>query len=256
MCSGRKKQQQQPLILRANLFPNCSWVGHLCGNPHDTQTGSRAASRAAWMIPWNWHAMDQWLVRYHSCTNFQNLTSRIHRYDGTCGIHPVCTPRNPHLLGRHPRIHSERLWWSSATHGIQWLGTNFPRDMDRRVLLGEHENWWKSLAGWWFGTFFMFPYIGNNAPNWLSYFSAGLKPPTRWVLMMLIWGLDWTWADHHVSWRGVFLIPPNTWNGHHWNDEQSHVNWKPECLTKTTNENTSHSHGHGLWSYEWIYIYI
>ena len=26
---------------------------------------------------------------------------------------------------------------------------------------------------------FFFPYIGNNHPNWLSYFSEGLKPPTR-----------------------------------------------------------------------------
>jgi hypothetical protein len=31
---------------------------------------------------------------------------------------------------------------------------------------------WK-MAGWWFGTFFIFPYIGNNNPNWLSYFSEG-----------------------------------------------------------------------------------
>ena len=29
------------------------------------------------------------------------------------------------------------------------------------------------LAGWWFGTFFIFPYIGNNHPNWRSYFSEG-----------------------------------------------------------------------------------
>ena len=33
-------------------------------------------------------------------------------------------------------------------------------------------------TGWWFGTFFIFPYIGNNHPNWLSYFSEGFKPPT------------------------------------------------------------------------------
>ena len=33
---------------------------------------------------------------------------------------------------------------------------------------------------WWFGTFFIFPYIGNNHPNWLSYFSEGFKPPTRY----------------------------------------------------------------------------
>ena len=29
------------------------------------------------------------------------------------------------------------------------------------------------VTGWWFGTFFIFPYIGNNHPNWLSYFSEG-----------------------------------------------------------------------------------
>ena len=28
-------------------------------------------------------------------------------------------------------------------------------------------------TGWWFGTFFIFPYIWNNHPNWLSYFSEG-----------------------------------------------------------------------------------
>ena len=26
------------------------------------------------------------------------------------------------------------------------------------------------LSGWWFGTFFIFPYIGNNHPNWLIFF--------------------------------------------------------------------------------------
>ena len=35
-----------------------------------------------------------------------------------------------------------------------------------------------SFTGWWFGTCFIFPYIGNNHPNWLSYFSEGFKPPT------------------------------------------------------------------------------
>ena len=25
-------------------------------------------------------------------------------------------------------------------------------------------------TGWWFGTFFIFPYIGNNHPNWLIFF--------------------------------------------------------------------------------------
>ena len=38
------------------------------------------------------------------------------------------------------------------------------------------------MTGWWFGTCFFFPYIGSNNPKWLSYFSEGLKPPTRWTI--------------------------------------------------------------------------
>ena len=30
---------------------------------------------------------------------------------------------------------------------------------------------------------FIFPYIGNNHPNWLSYFSEGLNPPTSRILV-------------------------------------------------------------------------
>ena len=44
-----------------------------------------------------------------------------------------------------------------------------------------HKKWNKNndwLVVW--NIFFIFPYIGNNHPNWLSYFSEGLKPPTRW----------------------------------------------------------------------------
>ena len=34
------------------------------------------------------------------------------------------------------------------------------------------------LTGWWFGTFFIFPYIGNNTPNWhiLGNHQPGIYP--------------------------------------------------------------------------------
>ena len=42
------------------------------------------------------------------------------------------------------------------------------------------------ISGWWFGTmeFYDFPYVGNNHPNWLSYFSVGLEPPTRSIFTL------------------------------------------------------------------------
>ena len=52
-----------------------------------------------------------------------------------------------------------RLWWDS-------LGT------------GERSN----LSGWWFGTLFIYPFIENNSPNWLTYFSEEWgQPPTRFI---------------------------------------------------------------------------
>ena len=32
---------------------------------------------------------------------------------------------------------------------------------------------WNIKTDWWFGTFFIFPYIGNNHPNWLKIFQRG-----------------------------------------------------------------------------------
>ena len=69
----------------------------------------------------------------------------------------------------------------------------------RIVLLEAHvgidhfsiENLKNTTSDWWFGTmeFDDVPYIWNNHPNWLSYFSEGLKPPTRHVFIMF---LGWT----------------------------------------------------------------
>ena len=36
---------------------------------------------------------------------------------------------------------------------------------------------WK-MTGWWFGTFCMFPYIGNCNPNWPVFFTGVGQPPS------------------------------------------------------------------------------
>ena len=40
-------------------------------------------------------------------------------------------------------------------------------------------------TGWWFGTFFIFPYIANNHPNWLIFF-RGVQT-TNQTISMNIW---------------------------------------------------------------------
>ena len=52
-----------------------------------------------------------------------------------------------------------------------------------------HDNFWfferliqlpHCYTGWWFGPFFIFPYIGNNNSNWRTHIFQrdGEKPPT------------------------------------------------------------------------------
>ena len=50
------------------------------------------------------------------------------------------------------------------------------RLFSKTLLENDFRHLWTLLrlkSGWWFGTFFIFPYIGNHHPNWLSYFQRG-----------------------------------------------------------------------------------
>ena len=67
------------------------------------------------------------------------------------------SPKNVQKLQKHSL--NSVLKWRKKSSRSEGRGERFP-------------------SGWRFGTFFIFPYIGNNNPNWLSYFSEGLKPPT------------------------------------------------------------------------------
>ena len=83
-------------------------------------------------------------------------------------------------------------------------------------LTNRDQYWWIRIlsTGWWFGTFVIFPYIGNNHPNWLSCFSEGLKPPTRCIDVlfniailtwpMVIWMLnkDYFVLNGRDDWHG------------------------------------------------------
>ena len=42
-------------------------------------------------------------------------------------------------------------------------------------------SWTRDTTGWWFGTFFIFPYIGNNHPNWLIFF-RGVQTTNQYYL--------------------------------------------------------------------------
>ena len=59
------------------------------------------------------------------------------------------------------------------------------------------------LAGWWFGTFSIFPYIGNNHPNWLTFFRGVQTTNQLWIYVPHpFWGTT-------ISANPPFLVPPS-----------------------------------------------
>jgi hypothetical protein len=75
-------------------------------------------------------------------------------------------------------------------------------------------------SGWWFGTFFIFPYIVNNHhPNWLIFF-RGVGLNHQPVMVQNRWCHSRTkqcWLIDCVAQKGIQLprwCPPN-WSWHH-----------------------------------------
>ena len=82
-------------------------------------------------------------------------------------------------------------------------GYNIPFQRTR-WRLGWPVDYCGCISGWCFGTFFIFPYIDNNHPNWLI-FSEGLKPPARYGLLGMIMGEYWDINGYLAGWW--FLTP-------------------------------------------------
>ena len=56
------------------------------------------------------------------------------------------------------------------------IGSSFPGSWWGWKCSSRYQRIFKT--GWWFGTFFIFPCIGNNHPNWLIFFRGVAQPPT------------------------------------------------------------------------------
>ena len=76
----------------------------------------------------------------------------------------------------HSRIGTQEMM-KHVLHSSGVKRTEVANDSVRRLDLNAGlYNW---LVVW--NISFIFPYIGNNHPNWLSYFSEGFKPPTSYI---------------------------------------------------------------------------
>ena len=92
-----------------------------------------------------------------------------------------------------------RTWMLESHWGesLTWMVVDLTRFECCLIVLFR---WWVDLVfitGWWFRIFVLFfpSYWECHHPNWLSYFSEGLKPPTRRCLCLALGkldGMEWT----------------------------------------------------------------
>ena len=74
------------------------------------------------------------------------------------------------------------------------LQTEFSHLKTYQLFFGIPPRLWKPphariLSGWWFGTFSIFPYIGNSHPNWLIFFRGVQTTKQLWFFP---WLSHWT----------------------------------------------------------------
>ena len=96
-------------------------------------------------------------------------------------------------------------------HHRKWMGVGSFWLQSHSLFRGNHNLKADFKPGWWFGTFFIFPYTGNRNPNWLLYFSEGLaattnqklKGSTFWTSVFFLW--VWSrWSSWMPS--GVLIL--------------------------------------------------
>ena len=102
------------------------------------------------------------------------------------------------VYGQSPLVRQATQWCCELFPHLGWLALE-------SVQWKTHSLFVMSPSGWWFGSFFVFPYIGKNHPNWLSYFSEGLKPPTSHAIGGY-WPLNTGNCHKKTSWRSLDMI--------------------------------------------------
>ena len=140
------------------------------------------------------------------------------------------------IMLMHPKLHVAKMWESSDQNNVR---NTFPRHFgleNTPELLWDLQsfmdyivncwlltlpvsekklgNSWLSrngqemfffhvytyiLSGWWFGTFFTFPYVGNNHPNWLVFFQRDWNHQPDYIYIWYFVKAVSLWITHFLA---------------------------------------------------------
>ena len=132
-----------------------------------TQLGT-AGGELRWIHGQNWYSFLSERRKSVTCMGFYSQElSMLPVFYGNLHRLPIGFDEPHRALWARGKFLTRKIrWWMGACPRIH--STNHPC--------------WPTKSGWWFGTFLIFPYIGNNHPNWQIFFRGVAQPPTRPIL--------------------------------------------------------------------------
>ena len=117
--------------------------------------------------------------------------------------HPCLSSSTMFYIQLYIPSQDEALAWIAVQHpgrqcGLSWVrkAKGLPQGRkphETAIVFGG----WKT--GWWFGTFSVFPSIGNNHPNWLRFFRGVETTSQKTIAVSFFNSLalrGWSWTNH------------------------------------------------------------
>ena len=185
-----------------------SWLG----------TGTSTPSYGGERTPGDEHrhlCASSWITHARSCNKSEFVDELLNKSSELpgCGFFHAAFP----LTGPNTKQIQASFWWDQESCEARMYGRSLVQRSANAVLpvryrRGQVPEWAEEgkktekkkshelrkldgfISGWWFGTFFIFPYIGNNHPNWRSYFSEGWpnhQPDLIFTWNLFSWSIQW-----------------------------------------------------------------
>ena len=130
-------------------------------------------------IGWDGRSLNPWERKHWEIMTSKNERERERERERVCVCVKVSNFRT--CLDWGPTSYEEWIAFELPRSMLKWMEYSSPFKSLQVIVLSvtgvvsqevhSKSEWWLVMtSGWWFGTFFIFPYIGNSHPNWLIFF--------------------------------------------------------------------------------------
>ena len=183
--SNRRSIVDQETSANSGMFIYCFYMGLSINGGYPQMDGFFFVNLLKWMITrvffsihGNPHMLDHWDASRLGLDPVMN--NWMHPWSGALdGLKKTLLVENSPI-----NIHGWPVKWLKSGCFLPIFGHSHARiSCSLMIIIGHVQSLRNS--GWCFGTFFIFPSIGNNHPNWLMFFQRGWNHQPEFVVSSL-----------------------------------------------------------------------